>query len=316
MISVILPVYNNKDTICQVVDSYLGQSSDAEVEIIIIDDGSNDGTDETLPRYNHAQRVRIIRHEERQGVVSARNTGIQAASGDYLLFGVGDAFVSSRYIGNALNLFSNNHSIAGIVGPVIIHGAYQDDLFARYLNRTRGAGRHNTGQTLPPEHIIFTNIILQAGLVRSAGYFDEDFSGYGGHEVDYASRMIDAQSGDIIFSEQLPSYRLAYRPLKHTCDKFYQFGAQNLHRLIGKYPQFTTTYKINLLNSIPSFFRAALPRLYRFLYRKIPTTRDGKLASRTKLLPDQVGFFLIKFMLGLALLSGFQSSQESLVDKK
>jgi glycosyltransferase involved in cell wall biosynthesis len=76
-VSVILPTYNRAWIVKEAVESVLGQDF-CDVELIVVDDGSTDGTPAMLAAYG--SRLRCIRQENR-GVSAARNTGIQAARG-------------------------------------------------------------------------------------------------------------------------------------------------------------------------------------------------------------------------------------------
>jgi len=80
--SVIIPAYNSEATLARAIDSVLTQSYPAQ-EIIVVDDGSTDGTADVAARYG--QKLRYIR-QENAGVSSARNHGAQAACGDWLAF--------------------------------------------------------------------------------------------------------------------------------------------------------------------------------------------------------------------------------------
>ncbi len=81
-ISVIIPTYQHADTIAHCLDSVLAQSRRAD-EIIVVDDGSQDNTENVLNAY--AERVSVIR-QRNQGAPAARNNGFNAATGDYVLF--------------------------------------------------------------------------------------------------------------------------------------------------------------------------------------------------------------------------------------
>lgn len=80
--SVIIPAYNSETTLARAIDSVLAQSLPAQ-EIIVVDDGSTDGTPEVAARYG--EKLRYIR-QDNAGVSSARNHGARAASGDWLAF--------------------------------------------------------------------------------------------------------------------------------------------------------------------------------------------------------------------------------------
>lgn len=85
MITIIVPVYNAKEYLEHCVKS-LVQQSYPKIEIILIDDGSTDGSDSLCDEWaNQDQRIKVI-HKSNEGVSSARNTGIKIAKGEYLLF--------------------------------------------------------------------------------------------------------------------------------------------------------------------------------------------------------------------------------------
>lgn len=81
-ISIIIPIYNTKKYLKKCLDSVLSQSY-KNIEIICVDDGSTDGSDEILAHYIHADsRIKVI-HKDNGGLVSARKAGINAATGKY-----------------------------------------------------------------------------------------------------------------------------------------------------------------------------------------------------------------------------------------
>lgn len=84
--SIIVPAYNAEKTVCAAVDSLLKQTY-KNIEIIVVNDGSSDRTAEVLEPYG--ERIRVI-HKENGGVSSARNRGIQEATGEYLMFADAD----------------------------------------------------------------------------------------------------------------------------------------------------------------------------------------------------------------------------------
>jgi len=82
-VSVIIPTYNRAQMVCEAVDSVLEQSF-TDFEVVIVDDGSTDGTEEVLRR-RYGDRIHYL-YQENQGRAVARNQGIQASSGEYLQF--------------------------------------------------------------------------------------------------------------------------------------------------------------------------------------------------------------------------------------
>lgn len=84
LVSVIIPSYNRAGTIGRAMDSVLAQSY-RNLELIVVDDGSSDGTVEIVNGYND-RRVKLIEMAVNSGPSVARNTGAEAASGEYLAF--------------------------------------------------------------------------------------------------------------------------------------------------------------------------------------------------------------------------------------
>lgn len=85
LVSVIIPVFNEKQFLNEALDSVIYQSYD-NLEIIIIDDGSTDGSGEICDGYSrNDNRIRVI-HQKNRGLSAARNTGINIATGDFIAF--------------------------------------------------------------------------------------------------------------------------------------------------------------------------------------------------------------------------------------
>lgn len=81
-VSVVIPVYNERDTILQVIDAVKGGG--LADEVVIVDDGSVDGTRETLATV-HDPAIKVICHERNRGKGAALRTGFAAAGGDVVI---------------------------------------------------------------------------------------------------------------------------------------------------------------------------------------------------------------------------------------
>ncbi len=83
-VSVVIPSYNSSDTIEAAIDSVLSQS--VPVEVIVVDDGSQDDTEQVLMKYKTDSRVKVLLNDRNSGVAESRNRGVRAAACDRIAF--------------------------------------------------------------------------------------------------------------------------------------------------------------------------------------------------------------------------------------
>lgn len=96
-VSVIVPVYNNEKYVETCIRS-ICQQTYQNLEILVINDGSTDGSRQILERMAEKDKRIRLTHQENAGVSAARNKGIELADGEYLTFVDGDDYVSADYI--------------------------------------------------------------------------------------------------------------------------------------------------------------------------------------------------------------------------
>ena len=92
LISIIVPVYNIKNEIKRCVDSIKAQSL-SNIEIILVDDGSTDGSASVIDELKKADGRIIVVHKENGGVTSARLKGVEVATGEWIGFVDGDDYI-------------------------------------------------------------------------------------------------------------------------------------------------------------------------------------------------------------------------------
>jgi glycosyltransferase involved in cell wall biosynthesis len=116
-VSIIVPVFNTGSYLRPCLDSILGQSL-RDIEVICINDGSSDGSMETLVEYAEKDnRLKIINFPVNRGVSVARNAGIDKANGTYIGFVDGDDTVDKDF-------FSRLVSVAETSGADIVKGVH------------------------------------------------------------------------------------------------------------------------------------------------------------------------------------------------
>ena len=96
IVSIIVPAYNAERTINRCIDSILKQSY-GNLEIIIINDGSKDSTEEKCMKYTKNKKIKYIRIKN-SGVSNARNIGIENSTGTYIMFVDSDDYIEKNMV--------------------------------------------------------------------------------------------------------------------------------------------------------------------------------------------------------------------------
>lgn len=103
MVTIIVPVYNISEYLSACVESLRKQTC-PDIEIILVDDGSTDGSSALCDTYACEDcRIRVV-HKENGGLSSARNAGLDAASGEWILFVDGDDYLAYNAVELLLNV--------------------------------------------------------------------------------------------------------------------------------------------------------------------------------------------------------------------
>lgn len=107
-ISIVIPIYNSQDYIKDCLQSVISQSYRDEMECLLIDDCGNDGsiniTRNFIDNYKGNIKFKILYHTNNRGAAAARNTGLNAASGDYILFMDSDDYITDTCIEEMTNV--------------------------------------------------------------------------------------------------------------------------------------------------------------------------------------------------------------------
>lgn len=120
LISIVVPVYNTKAYLSRCVDSILSGTY-RNIELILVDDGSTDGSGDLCDAYaKQDARVRVL-HTENCGVSVARNCGIDAAKGDYIGFADSDDWAEPDWIERLLAPFETDPGLSVSVCNWYVH---------------------------------------------------------------------------------------------------------------------------------------------------------------------------------------------------
>lgn len=132
-VSIVVPIYNAEKFLRRCLDSIINQTY-KNIEIILIDDGSNDNSREICELYKKEDNRIIVRHNDNHGVSYTRNCGIDIAQGKYILFIDSDDTVEINYVELLVSAIeSSNKDIAvcaynDIYGNKKISNALDDDI--------------------------------------------------------------------------------------------------------------------------------------------------------------------------------------------
>ncbi|MBY6032511.1 glycosyltransferase family 2 protein [Marinobacter daepoensis] len=168
LVSVVTPTFNRADYLPVAVESVLAQSM-ADFELIVVDDGSTDGTEELMQRYLSDPRVKYF-YQENQGQSVARNRGIDEARGQYICFLDSDnAWVETK-LEVSLRAFNENHHADIVYGDYIAIDAAGKELGVNRMKRYSG---HITPQLLRDNFVSMNTTMTRKRCFAEMGGFDK-----------------------------------------------------------------------------------------------------------------------------------------------
>lgn len=250
-VSVIVPVYNNEAYVEKCLRSVMQQTY-ANLEIIVINDGSTDKSGEIIRQLSVEDSRIILLNQENCGVSAARNRGLDAVTGEYLTFIDGDDYVSPDYIENLyesmqaqqVDMLICGFSFVGEDNKIlrtIIPGEYERyrreewtfriSAVCAHFYRTEIWKKYNVrffigerGEDMPIS-LFFSAICDKIGVLQKAGYY------YVQHE---SSAMHNFRG--------LKNYRLPYQALEQALQKVREVGIANS-------PEFHELFVLRILST-------------------------------------------------------------------
>ena len=142
-LSIIVPVYNVAQWLPETVDSVLEQTF-RDFELILVDDGSGDGSGEICDSYAEKDsRVRVI-HQKNAGVSAARNAGVAAAEGDWIGFVDSDDIIEK-------DMFAVMMALAEQYGADVVQCQHDR------LHTLNASPRSNRGGTMTVRNLLLTS---------------------------------------------------------------------------------------------------------------------------------------------------------------
>jgi glycosyltransferase involved in cell wall biosynthesis len=116
VLSVLMPVYNEVATVRQAIDEVMAAQIGMDIELLIVDDGSTDGTRQILDETAWPANVRVLKHDRNRGKGAAVRTGLEAARGEFAAIFDADLEYDPNDLGDLLPplLSGNTNAVFGV----------------------------------------------------------------------------------------------------------------------------------------------------------------------------------------------------------
>jgi len=206
-VSVVVPTYNRKNLLRQCLSAVTAQDC-PNYEVIVVDDGSNDGTEEMVRQ--EFPQVRYVRQEPNRGPAAARNRGIEVATGEIVAFTDDDCVPPANWLSQLKDGF-RCYPEAGAVGGIqeAPDSMWQRNLWARYERfLTRQVYRVGQEPVVGwPAPIGSNNLAVRRRLLESVGGFDECFPGAAGEDTDLLHRLAARNYAAVSLPVQVTHYQ-------------------------------------------------------------------------------------------------------------
>ncbi len=230
-ISVVIPTYNRCESLSRTFDA-LASQRDVDlkrVEIIIIDDGSSDGTGKIVELLAHQSKI-TTRYffQQNRGPAAARNTGVRNAKGGVILF-LGDDTLASP---DLLHQHLDFHTIqcpevhTAMLGfcPMVADPGFKSSLIQSWLNRKQMAFQNLTHMEVASYHYFYTcNLSLKREFLLKNGLFDERYPFASGEDIELGSRLTDAGMM-LYYSKSALAYHVHSLSLLDYTKRYFKLG--------------------------------------------------------------------------------------------
>jgi len=246
--SIVIPTYNKLSYLRVTLKSLRSLDfPQNSFEVVVVDDGSQDGTGDYLSAGHFVFRFQSVSHETNRGRSAARNTGLRLAKGRVVVFLDDDMSVVPEF----LRVHIHEHGQASnrvVLGNVRSTPEVARTALVRYLD-SRGVHKLKKGQQVPFRYFATGNVSAKRDLLLKGGLFDEQFKEFGGEDLELGCRLHKI-GAEFAYAPRARSYRSDYADISHLCRRMMTYGSQSLPILIRKHPELKALVKANLLEPI------------------------------------------------------------------
>lgn len=191
-VSVVIPNWNGKGLLKDCLRS-LSYQSITDFKIIVVDNGSTDGSVEFLRK--HHPEIKLIGFKRNLGFAKAVNQGIKASNSKYIVLLNNDTRVDEDYLAKMFEVLEKRHEICGVAPKVLnFSNPRVVDSAGDMMNTVgqafhRGYGDKSNKWNTPGEVFLITAgaSMFKREIFKKVGFFDEDYFAYG-EDVDFCLR--------------------------------------------------------------------------------------------------------------------------------
>jgi len=192
--SVVVPAFNAEKTLAECLNALRNQDCEDAFEIVVVDDGSNDGT----AAVGQSFRVRVIR-QHNKGAGAARNAGMAVARGKWIAFTDADCVPSRSWLRSLLSATRSSSSEQEKIGAggrtIGLDSATEAAQFCDLIG-SLDAERHLAHPKFP--FAPSSNLMYRKSVLEEAGGFDERYVSY--EACDLHNRILKKQSGPFVYA--------------------------------------------------------------------------------------------------------------------
>jgi GT2 family glycosyltransferase len=181
-LSVIVPVYNSALTLGNCLQALISDAQSANADIIVVNDGSTDGTAAVLAQYG----VRVLGFRQNRGPGPARNLGANDASGEILVFVDADVTIAPGVLNRFRRYLQQHPQCAAVIGSYD-HDPAGENLVSRYRNLLHHFVHQNTGDVA--SHFWTGLGAIRRSVFFAVGGFDETKYGRACEDIELGYRL-------------------------------------------------------------------------------------------------------------------------------
>jgi glycosyltransferase involved in cell wall biosynthesis/GT2 family glycosyltransferase/ADP-heptose:LPS heptosyltransferase len=206
-VSIIIPVLNNLQLTQQCLQYIWENTLPGSFEVIVIDNGSNDGTDQFLRQEEKAGRIRLISNKENLGFAKASNQGAKIAQGEYLIFLNNDTKVQPGWLEELINCAQKDEDIA-VVGAKLLYPddtiqhagvVFNDDKKVYHVYKNFAKDHPAVNKEREFQAVTAACMLIKRDIFFSVGLFNER----------YRNGLEDL---DLCFKVREQGYKIVYNP--------------------------------------------------------------------------------------------------------